>query len=131
MKKIIILLSTLFLLAGCIESVAVLGGGATNGRIVQSSFQSGVSLGIKKETGKTPLRHALDYVKKKKISKEQGSCSLFDNKEDLEICLMVKEKLIVNQSVTKNRKIFEKPSNDIILSLQSSINEKSKIKYLD
>jgi hypothetical protein len=44
---------------------------------------------------------------------------------------MVKEKLIVNQSVTKNRKIFEKPSNDIILSLQSSINEKSKIKYLD
>mgnify|MGYP006085497949 CR=1 FL=1 len=49
MKKIFILLTSMFLLAGCIESVVVLGGGATNGKIVQSSIQSAASYGMKKK----------------------------------------------------------------------------------
>ena len=65
MKKLFLLLSSMFLLVGCIESVAVIGGGAANGNIVQSSFQSGLSYGVKKQTGKSPLEHALAYAGEK------------------------------------------------------------------
>ena len=54
MKKIIILIASMFLLAGCIESIALLGGpatGAANGKILQSSLKSAASYGIKKATG--------------------------------------------------------------------------------
>ena len=51
MKKLFILLASMFLLVGCVESVALMGGGAVNGKVVQSSFKSGASYGIKKITG--------------------------------------------------------------------------------
>ena len=38
MKKIFILLISMFLLVGCIESVVVMGGGAANGKLMQSSI---------------------------------------------------------------------------------------------
>ena len=59
MKKILLLLSTIFLLNGCAESLALLGPGASNGRLFQSSLNSAVSYGVKKQTGKTPLEHAI------------------------------------------------------------------------
>ena len=62
MKKILGLLITLFLLNGCAESVALLGTGASNGKIVQSSFNSVISYGVKKQTGKTPIEHAIAYA---------------------------------------------------------------------
>ena len=65
MNKIFILLASMFLLTGCIESMAVLGGGAANGKLVQSSVQQGLSYGVKKQTGKTPFQHALALSKKK------------------------------------------------------------------
>ena len=52
MKKIFILLASMFLLTGCIESMAVLGGGAANGKLVQSSVQQGLSYGVKNKQGK-------------------------------------------------------------------------------
>ena len=48
MKKIFIILTSVFLLVGCVESIAVLGGGAANGKLVQSSIQSAASYGVKK-----------------------------------------------------------------------------------
>ena len=65
MKKILILLSTIFLLKGCAESLALLGPGASNGRLVQSSLNSAISYGVKKQTGKTPLEHAISYAEEK------------------------------------------------------------------
>ena len=62
MKKIFVLLTSMFLLVGCIESIAVLSGGAANGKLVQSSLKSGLSYGIKKQTGKSPLQHALAFA---------------------------------------------------------------------
>ena len=65
MKKIFFLLSSLFLLNGCAESVALLGtsvGGASNGKMLQSSLNSVISYGVKKQTGKSPLEHALAYA---------------------------------------------------------------------
>ena len=130
MKKIFILLTSMFLLVGCIESMALIGGGATNGKILQSSLQSGVSYEVKKKTGKTPFGHALKYIKEKNSLKEEKPCSSFDNKKDLEICLMVKERITSNQAKTEE-KFTNQPSKELTSSLQSSINEKSKIKYLD
>ena len=76
MKKILLLLSMIFLLNGCAESLALLGTSASNGRIVQSSLNSAISYGVKKQTGKTPLEHAVAYAEKKNPEKKQ---SLFLN----------------------------------------------------
>ena len=63
MKRIFILLTSMFLLVGCIESIVTLGGGLTNGRVIESSLQSVASYGVKKKTGTTPFKHALNYIK--------------------------------------------------------------------
>ena len=130
MKKIFILLASMFLLSGCIESLVTIGGGAANGKLSQSSLQSAASYGVKKTTGKTPIGHAINLVKKEN-SKKNKSCSTFDNKKDLELCLMLEEKIISNQTKIKSKEFVDKPSKKINTSLQFSINEKSKIKYLD
>ena len=65
MKKILLLLTAVLLLNGCAESLALLGPGASNGRFVQSSLNSAISYGIKKQTGKTPLEHAIAYAQEK------------------------------------------------------------------
>ena len=70
MRKVLLLLSSIFLLSGCAESLALLGSSASNGRIVQSSVNSAISYGVKKQTGKTPLEHAFNFVllQKNKLS---------------------------------------------------------------
>lgn len=130
MKKIFILLASMFLLVGCVESVAVFGTGAANGKVVQSSLQTGVSFGIKQQTGKTPLEHAIAYARKNEPL-EKGSCSSSTNKKDLDICLTIKERIITGKEKIKKREFYYKPSKELTTSLQYSINEKSKIKYLD
>jgi len=130
MKKTLILLTTMILLVGCIESVAIIGGGASNGKLVQSSLQSAGSYGIKKTTGKTPLGHIRSYTKKQKTLKEQEPCSSFAAKKDLEICLMIDKKITTNQ-INIRQKLSDKTSAESISSLRSSINKNSKIKYLD
>ena len=65
MKKTLILLSTIFLLNGCAEFLALLGTGTSNGKILQSSLNSAIIMGVKKQTGKTPLEHAVAYAEKK------------------------------------------------------------------
>ena len=67
MRKILCFLSLMFLLNSCAESMALLGTSATNGKIVQSSFNTALSYGVKKHTGKTPFQHALNYAEEKKI----------------------------------------------------------------
>ena len=70
MKKILLLFSTIFLLNGCAESLALLGPGTSNGKFLQSSLNSAVSYAVKKQTGKTPLEHAIAYAEEK-IQKEK------------------------------------------------------------
>ena len=131
MKRIFILLTSMFLLSGCIESMALIGGGATNGKLVQSSLQSAVSYGVKKKTGKTPIAHALGFVAPKKTLKVKKSCSSFTDKKDLEICLMIEQRINSKQAKIKEEKFSDRPSREFVYSLQSSIDEKSKIYYLD
>ena len=66
MKQIFFLLSILLLLNGCAESIAFIGTSSSKGKIVQSSLNSVISYGVKKQTGKSPLEHAKAYADKKK-----------------------------------------------------------------
>ena len=133
MKKIFGLLTTLLLLNGGAESVALLGGsagGASSGKIFQSSFNSAISYGIKQQTGKSPLEHALAYAEEKNPEKKKEPCLSFIKKTNSEICLIVKKQL----NLTKSKIINEKKNEslkDLTSSLQPNIDTNSKIKYLD
>ena len=130
MGKILGLLITLFLLNGCAESVALIGTGASNGKIVQSSFNSVISYGVKKQTGKTPIEHAIAYAEEKNPDKKKEPCLSFVEKTNSEICALLKKQLKLTKSkiLTKSK---ENSIKDLTSSLQLHINKKSKIKHLD
>ena len=130
MNKIFGLLITLLLLNGCAQSVALLGTSASNGKIVQSSLNSAISYGVKKQTGKTPLEHAIAYAEEKNPEKKKEPCLSFVEKTNSEICAIVKRQLSLTKSkILKKSK--EKSIKDLTSSLQLKINKKSKIKRLD
>ena len=97
MRRIFYLFMFFILLNGCAESVAFFGG-ATNGKIVQSSFHTVVSYGVKKQTGKTPFEHALSYVGEDKIEgntsgNEIQPCVEFLEPVNKDICSVIKKKI--------------------------------------
>ena len=121
MRKIFSLLFTMLLLNGCAESVALIGttaGGASSGKMVQSSLHSTISYGVKQQTGKSLLGHALAYSEKVNPDKKKEPCLSFIKKTNSEMCSIVKKQM----SITKAK---------LSSSLQSKIDKKSKIKYLD
>ncbi len=133
MKRIFVLLTTMLLLNGCAESVALLGtsaGTASNGKILQSSFNSAISYGIKQQTGKGPIQHVIAYAEKINPEKEKKPCLSFIEKTNSEICAIVKKQL----NITKSKIINETTDTslkDLASSLQPSIDKNSQIKYLD
>ena len=130
MKKILGLLTILLFLNGCAESVALLGTSASNGRIIQSSISSSISYGVKKQTGKSPLEHAIEYAEQKNPQKKKEPCLTFLEKTNSEICAIVKKQLNLTKSkiktITKNKSL-----KDLTSSLQPKIDKKYKIEYLD
>ncbi len=110
MKKIVLLLSAIFLLNGCAESIAFLSTGASNGRIVQSSLNSAISYGVKKQTGKTPLEHAIAYAEEKNPEKKQEPCISLIEKTSSEFCTVVKKQLSLKKAslVKKTTKVAQK-----------------------
>ena len=133
MKKIFILLSLMFLLNGCFESVALVAPatGASNGRIIQSSLNTAVSYGIKKGTGKSPLGHALAYAEKKNPEKKKEPCISFIKKTNSETCKIVNDQIALTRVKIKEKKLSHKSLRELTSYLQSAIKEGSKIKYLD
>jgi len=130
MKKILGLSAILLFLNGCAESVALLGTSVSNGKIIQSSISSSVSYGIKKQTGKSPLEHAVAYADQKNPQKKKEPCLSFIEKTNSEICAIVKKQLKITKSkIIKKSK--ENSIKDLTSSLQLNINKKSKINYLD
>ena len=132
MKKVFFLLSSLFLLNGCAETVALLGpvGGASNGKMLQSSLNSVISYGVKQHTGKSPLEHAIAYAEEKNPEKKKEPCLSFLEKTNSEICTIVKKQLDLTKSKILNKR-RNKPLKDLTSSLQPNIDKSSKIKYLD
>ena len=131
MKKIFVLLSFIFLLNGCVESIAMLGSGASNGKMLQSSLNSAISYGVKKQTGKTPLGHALAYAEEKNPEKKKEPCVAFIKKTNSEICAVVKKQITLTKAKLKKKELADNSSQKIASSLQPVIDKKSKIKYLD
>ena len=132
MYKVFFLISIAFLLNGCAESVALLGssvGGASQGRILQSSVHSAISLGVKQHTGKSPLEHAIAYAEEKNSEKKE-SCLSFLEKTNSELCSIVKKQMSLTKSKILNKR-RNKPLKDLSSSLQPKIDRNSKIKYLD
>lgn len=124
MKKTFYLLTLMFLLNGCVESVAFLGssvGGASSGKIVQSTVQSTISYGVKKHTGKTPLGHAIAYAEKNNPEKEKETCISFIEKTRSEFCTIAKKKILLTNKTIKEKvasavKINSKSKNSVAKS---------------
>ena len=133
MKKILGFLLGFTLLTGCVETLALLGPtstAATGGNIAQSAFSSAVNYGVKKQTGKSPMEHAMTYAEEMNPQNKKEPCLSFAEKTNSEICAIVKKKL----KITKSRilkKSSERSMEDLISSLKPNIIKKSKIKYLD
>ena len=134
MKNLFFLMSLMFLLNGCAESIAFLGssvGAASNGKIVQSSLNSAISYGIKKQTGKTPLGHALAYADEVNPEKKKEPCISFIEKTNSEICKIVKKQMALTKTKIIKKRVTDQPLDELAFTLLPIINEKSKIKYLD
>ena len=133
MKKILGLLLGLLLLTSCAESLALLGPtstAATGGNIAQSAFSSAVNFGVKKQTGKSPMEHAIAYAEEINPENKKDPCLSFAEKTNSEICVIVKKQLELTKSKILMRS-KEKSIKDLTSSLKPNINKKFKIKYLD
>ena len=136
MKKNLCLLAMVALLSGCYGSMAFLGPASTtaasgaSGNIVRGAFTSTVSFGVKKQTGKLPIEHAVSYAEEKNSIKKKEPCLAFAQKTNLKICSIVKKQLNLTKSKILKRS-QEKPIKDHTSSLQPKIDKQSKIEYLD
>ena len=125
MKKILLLISTIFLLNGCAESLALLGTSTSNGRVVQTSLNSAISYGIKKQTGKTPLEHAIAFAEEKNPMRKKETCISSFEITRSEFCTIVKK-----QIKSKSTAIIEKTSDVVKEYPKNKIKEISKIEKL-
>ncbi len=132
MKKILLLLSTIFLLNGCASSIALLGSGATNGRVVQSSLNSAINFGVKKQTGKTPLEHAIAYVETKNPERKKENCISSFEITRSEFCTIAKKQISSTNTALADKtkeivKKFTKITKKKEISLIERIAKKSVI----
>ena len=130
MRKIFVLLTTMLLLNGCAESVALLGtsvSGASNGKIIQSSLNSVITYGVKHQTGKTPLGHMLAYAEEKNPEKKKETCFSFIESTRSEFCTIAKKQISSTKTAVKERtlevvKIYPK-TKDVKLKKEKSVEE--------
>ena len=129
MKKILILLSTIFLLNGCAESLALLGTSTSNGKILQSSLNSAISYGVKKQTGKTPLEHAVAYAESVNPEKKQETCISSIERTRSEFCTIVKKQISLTNTALKKKtsEMVKKYPKEIAVSIQAKIKKISLI----
>ena len=121
------------LLSGCVESMALIGPATTgtgSGKIAQSATSSILSYGVKKQTGKSLVEHAMIFAEELSPQKKKEPCLSFAEKTNSEICDIAKKQLEISKSEIL-KKSTERSMKDLTSSLQSNINKKSKIKYLD
>ena len=132
MKKILVLLSTIFLLNGCAESLALLGTSTSNGKILQSSLNSAISYGVKKQTGKTPLEHAVAYAESVNPEKKQETCISSIERTRSEFCTVVKKQISLTNAALKKKtsEIVKKHPKEIAVSIQAKIKKTSLIENI-
>ena len=138
MKKIFGLLISLLLLNGCAESVALLGtsaGGASSGKVLQSSFNSVISYGVKKQTGKSPLEHAIAYAEEKNPEKKQETCISFIERTRSEFCTILNKQISLSNIAIKEKTLeivikYPKNNKTTDITVLKEIVKSSKIEEL-
>ena len=125
MKKKLLLFLTTLLLNGCAESLALLGPGASNGRLVQSSLNTAISYGVKKQTGKTPLEHAIAYAEEKNPERKKETCISSFEITRSEFCTIVKKQIKL-----KSAAVIEKTEEIVREYPINKIKEISKIEKI-
>ena len=138
MKKGFFLLIFLFLLNGCAESVALLGssvGGASSGKMLQSSLNSAISYGIKQQTGKTPFGHVLAYAEEKNPEKKKETCISFIESTRSEFCTILNKQISLTNIAVKEKTLAivkKYPKNNITrdVTVLKEIVKSSKIEDL-
>ena len=129
MRKIPFLLLLVFLLNGCAESVALLGTSTSNGKIAQSSLNSAISYGVKKQSGKTPLEHVIAYAERINPEKKKETCISSIERTRSEFCTVVKKQISLSNAALKKKtsEIVKKYPKEIAVSIQTKIKETSLI----
>ena len=132
MNRILFLLPLLILLNGCAESIALFSTGASNGKIVQSSLNSAISYGVKKQTGKTPLEHAIAYADEKNPDKKKDTCISSIERTRSEFCAIAKKQISLTSIVLKEKtsKIIKNYPKEIASSLITKTKETSLIENI-
>ena len=138
MKKGFFLLIFLFLLNGCAESVALLGssvGGASSGKMLQSSLNSAISYGIKQQTGKTPFGHVIAYAEEKNPEKKKETCISFIESTRSEFCTILNKQISLTNIAVKEKTLAivkKYPKNNINrdITVLKEIVKSSKIEDL-
>ncbi len=120
MKKITGLIFTLIFLSGCVESVALLGPMSGSGNMAQSALSSSVSYGVKKQTGKSPSEHVMEYVKKNNPEGKKEKCIEFIDQTNSKTCAAIKA--VIKEDISE-KKIK-------IAKIKEGIFSKSKIENL-
>ena len=123
MKKVFFLLSIVFLLNGCAESVALLGssvGGASSGKMLQSSLNSAISYGVKQQTGNTPLGHVLAYAEEKNPEKKQETCISFIERTRSEFCTILNKQISLTNIAVKEKVLEIVKPEDIALKKEKN-----------
>ena len=116
MKKLFVALMLTTFLNGCVETLSMLGPAAMgNGKLVQSSINSALSLSVKQSTGKTPTQHVLSILDQNQVKEpvkeeekvlRQEISSLAKTKKDL------KSKKQETSSLTKTKKDLKSKTKD-------------------
>ena len=110
MKKITGLMFILVFLSGCVESVALIGPMSGSGNIAQSALSSSISYGVKKQTGKSPMEHAIAYAEKHNPEKKKSKCVSFIEGTNSEICEAVKKNIVETKEYFANKQKIIKRS---------------------
>ena len=122
MKKIFSLLTSLLILNGCAESVALLGPASSalgtsmvgGGKVAQSTASSILSYGIKQQTGKSPTEHALAYVKQNNPDNKKEKCVKFLESSDTEMGAALRQSIKqTKEKILKKSKIEDLASKSI------------------
>ena len=125
MRKLIGLLTSLFLLSGCFESSLVVGPaiGGAQGKLAQSSASTVLSYGIKYKTGKYPLQHILKQKKEKavKILKQK-------KEKAVKIVSLMEEKVLTTTNKIKPNLVKEPEVKLVQVNYKTIKTEITKLK---
>ena len=96
LKKIIANLMLIVFLTGCAETIALFGPASTSiggGNVAQSAFSSAVNYGVKKQTGKSAMEHAIAYAEKHNPDRKKVKCVNFLEITETEVCSLLKKRV--------------------------------------